>query len=86
MAKQKRATKIMVVEDSTQYQDAVMQLLLTEPSTKDVHIAASGEEGLEKFSQVSPDLVILDSKPESTEGRPLGQPLKKPACAPLNLG
>ena len=26
------------------------------------------------------------SKPESTEGRPLGQPLKKPAGAPLNLG
>ena len=26
------------------------------------------------------------SKPESTEGRPWGQPLKKPAGAPLNLG
>ena len=25
-------------------------------------------------------------KPESTEGRPLGQPLKKPEGAPLNLG
>ena len=25
-------------------------------------------------------------KPESTEGRPWGQPLKKPAGAPLNLG
>ena len=24
--------------------------------------------------------------PESTEGRPWGQPLKKPAGAPLNLG
>ena len=31
---------------------------------------------------------FLDSlpKPESTEGRPWGQPLKKPAGAPLNLG
>ena len=28
----------------------------------------------------------LPSKPESTEGRPWGQPLKKPAGAPLNLG
>ena len=27
-----------------------------------------------------------DDKPESTEGRPWGQPLKKPAGAPLNLG
>ncbi len=26
------------------------------------------------------------TKPESTEGRPWGQPLKKPAGAPLNLG
>ena len=26
------------------------------------------------------------SKPESTEGRPWGQPLKKPEGAPLNLG
>ena len=25
-------------------------------------------------------------KPESTEGRPWGQPLKKPEGAPLNLG
>ena len=28
----------------------------------------------------------LAPKPESTEGRPWGQPLKKPAGAPLNLG
>ena len=31
-------------------------------------------------------LVLILAKPESTEGRPLGQPLKKPAGAPLNLG
>ena len=30
--------------------------------------------------------IIPVSKPESTEGRPWGQPLKKPAGAPLNLG
>ena len=29
---------------------------------------------------------ISKAKPESTEGRPWGQPLKKPAGAPLNLG
>ena len=29
---------------------------------------------------------IFVIKPESTEGRPWGQPLKKPAGAPLNLG
>ena len=29
---------------------------------------------------------LFTTKPESTEGRPWGQPLKKPAGAPLNLG
>ena len=29
---------------------------------------------------------VEEGKPESTEGRPWGQPLKKPAGAPLNLG
>ena len=29
---------------------------------------------------------LAQGKPESTEGRPWGQPLKKPAGAPLNLG
>ena len=29
---------------------------------------------------------VIKAKPESTEGRPWGQPLKKPAGAPLNLG
>ena len=30
--------------------------------------------------------LLVELKPESTEGRPWGQPLKKPAGAPLNLG
>ena len=34
----------------------------------------------------SKQLVCAMSKPESTEGRPLGQPLKKLLGAPLNLG
>ena len=29
---------------------------------------------------------LVTTNPESTEGRPWGQPLKKPAGAPLNLG
>ena len=33
-----------------------------------------------------PGAVYSTPKPESTEGRPWGQPLKKPAGAPLNLG
>ena len=40
--------------------------------------------GLHEFEQ--PDMVDELSKPESTEGRPWGQPLKKAEGAPLNLG
>ena len=36
---------------------------------------------LDEFSEC-----VATGKPESTEGRPWGQPLKKPAGAPLNLG
>ena len=32
------------------------------------------------------EMDLARTKPESTEGRPWGQPLKKPAGAPLNLG
>ena len=34
----------------------------------------------------TPSFCLTLSKPESTEGRPWGQPLKKPSGAPLNLG
>ncbi len=37
-------------------------------------------------SLIGPFLAGLSVYPESTEGRPWGQPLKKPAGAPLNLG
>ena len=32
------------------------------------------------------DMKVLHAKPESTEGRPWGQPLKKLEGAPVNLG
>ena len=36
--------------------------------------------------EVEVDPADRSAYPESTEGRPWGQPLKKPAGAPLNLG
>ena len=43
---------------------------------------------LDSYNTARPHMGInmLTPKPESTEGRPWGQPLKKPAGAPLNLG
>ena len=51
----------------------------------------SSEQGLsnQSYAAVPTDFewkTSLIPKPESTEGRPWGQPLKKPAGAPLNLG
>ena len=60
------------------------------------HRSDVAKPGLDEYSSVKrtvDDLMgandpsaIDESKPESTEGRPWGQPLKKPAGAPLNLG
>ena len=38
------------------------------------------------LSGTNPGVGDSEPNPESTEGRPWGQPLKKPAGAPLNLG
>ena len=45
-------------------------------------LAGGAARATEVMSKNSPAM----TKPESTEGRPWGQPLKKPAGAPLNLG
>ena len=43
-------------------------------------------EGLKRIEASVPFYREALAKPESTEGRPLGQPLKKLLGAPLNLG
>ena len=50
----------MVVEDEPEFKEAKMMALLVETHFEDVHIASSGEEALEPFDQVSPELVLLD--------------------------
>ena len=44
----------------------------------------AGAESAEDISRR--EVLSAEYKPESTEGRPWGQPLKKPAGALLNLG
>ena len=47
-------------------------------------VAVTGEWGSGKTSVLN--MVAETLKPESTDGRPWGQPLKQPEGAPLNLG
>ena len=58
----------MVVEDAPEYQGAVVLALLLEPEFKDLHLASSGEEALEAFDEVAPDLVLLDYRLPGIDG------------------
>ncbi len=53
-------SSIMVVEDAPDFQTAMVFSLLMEPHFKDIHIASSGEEAMEVFLEVCPELVFLD--------------------------
>ena len=44
------------------------------------------EQARVRLKALDDELLRRKPKPESTEGRPWGQPLKKPEGAPLNLG
>ena len=60
--------RVMVVEDAPEYQGAVVLALLLEPEFKDLHLASSGEEALEAFDEVAPDLVLLDYRLPGIDG------------------
>ncbi len=62
------SARVMVVEDAPEYQSAVVLALLLEPEFKDVHLASSGEEALEDFESVSPELVLLDYRLPGIDG------------------
>ena len=53
-----RPTRILVVEDEESYRDALTTALGREGY--DVHLAADGTEGLRLFSDMPPDIVLLD--------------------------
>ena len=66
--------KILVVDDDTNICE-LLRLYLTKEGYQ-VTVANDGEEGLEKFNQVKPDMVLLDvmmpgaySEPSTSGGR-----------------
>lgn len=50
--------RILVVEDESDFRDLIRHLL--SEKGYDVNTAANGEEGLRLYSELAPDLVILD--------------------------
>ena len=60
--------RIMVVEDAPEFQDLVVLTLTLEPHLKVDFIASSGEEALEAFDRVAPDLVLLDFRLPGIDG------------------
>ena len=69
--------RIMVVKDSPDFQDALVVFLLLQPYFKDIHNASSGEEALEAFARVSPELVLLDFRLPGIDGLETAKRMKQ---------
>ncbi len=52
--------RVMVVEDSQEFQVVFLLTLSCEPYLKLTHMTDSGEEAIQAIERVSPDLVLLD--------------------------
>jgi len=73
----KSVATVMVVEDAPSFQDLVVLTLSLEPYIKIVHMAASGEEALEAFHRVAPDLVLLDFRLPGINGLETARRMKE---------
>lgn len=60
--------RVMVVEDSQEFQDVFLLTLSCEPYLKVVHMTDSGEEAVRVFDRVCPDLVLLDYQLPGIDG------------------
>ncbi len=69
--------RIMVVEDSPDFQEVVVESLLLEPYTWDIHVVASGEEALAALAEASPDLVLLDFRLPGIDGLETAKRMKE---------
>ncbi len=73
----KPLTRIMVVEDSPEYQELLVLTLSLEPYIKIVHTAESGEAAMEAFGRISPDLVLLDFRLPGIDGLETAKRMKE---------
>ena len=69
--------RIMVVEDAPEFQELVVLTLTLEPHLKVEFIASSGEEALDAFDRVAPDLVLLDFRLPGIDGLETARRMKQ---------
>ena len=77
VAQKKPPARVMVVEDAPSFQELVVLTLSMEPYLKIVHMADSGEEALEVFDSVSPDVVLLDFRLPGMNGLETARKMKE---------
>ena len=73
----KSATRVMVVEDAPEFQELVVLTLTLEPHFNVEFIASSGEEAMEAFDRVSPELVLLDFRLPGIDGLETAKRMKE---------
>lgn len=62
------STRILVVDDSALYRQAICNILRTEPEVEVVGVAGNGVEALEKIQELDPDLLTLDVQMPDMDG------------------
>lgn len=67
-ASKAQKTRVMVVEDSAVFKEVLVLVLSLEPYIDLAYIASSGEEALEAFPRIAPDLVLLDFQLPGIDG------------------
>ncbi len=75
------ADKVLVIDDDVKLLDLLKRIL--KASGFEVFTAASGEEGLELFFQVEPDIVILDIMMPGKNGWEVCRELRKKTTVPI---
>ncbi len=71
------ARRVMVVEDAPEFQELVVLTLTLEPHFAVEFIANSGEEAIEAFDRVSPDLVLMDFRLPGIDGLETAKRMKE---------
>ena len=74
---ERSVVKVMIVEDAQDYQDLLVLTLSLEPYVKVAYTASSGEEALDAFDRISPELVLLDFKLPGIDGLETARRMKK---------
>lgn len=75
------ATKILIVDDDKDFHSFIRDALLA--SGFDVSSAYTGEECLEKLSDVNPDLILLDMNMPGIDGFETCEKVSKLSSAPI---